>query len=315
MKWAILVNMSLKINNPLIEIEKKMKYEVINYEVEDSILTITLNRPDRLNAFTGQMMDELIDAFDQASKDDAVRVIIVTGAGRGFCAGADLEAGGNTFNREVRNNKGEKVNKDDPEWMRDGGGRTTLTIFECTKPIIAAINGPAVGVGVTMTLPMDIRLASENSKFGFVFARRGLVPEAASSWFLPRIVGISKALEWTYSGKVFSAEEAKEGGLVSGVFSQDDLIPEAKRIATEIIENTSPVSVSLTRQMLWKMLTADHPMEAHKVDSRAIYQLGKGKDVKEGVNSFLEKRKPEFPSKVSEDMPEFFPWWEEREFK
>ena len=180
MKWAILVNMSLKINNPLIEIEKKMKYEVINYEVEDSILTITLNRPDRLNAFTGQMMDELIDAFDQASKDDAVRVIIVTGAGRGFCAGADLEAGGNTFNREVRNNKGEKVNKDDPEWMRDGGGRTTLAIFECTKPIIAAINGPAVGVGVTMTLPMDIRLASENSKFGFVFARRGLVPEAVS---------------------------------------------------------------------------------------------------------------------------------------
>ena len=292
-----------------------MKYEVIKYEVEDKILTITLNRPERLNAFNGHMQDELIHAFNEASEDDSVRVIIVTGSGRGFCAGADLGAGGNTFNREVRSNKGKKVDKEDPEWIRDGGGRVTLAIFECKKPIIAAINGPAVGVGVTMTLPMDIRLASEDSKFGFVFARRGLVPEAASSWFLPRIVGISKALEWTYSGKVFSPDEALNGGLIRGVYAKDDLLPEAERIAKEIIDNTSPVSISLTRQMLWKMLTADHPMEAHKIDSRAIYNLGKGKDVQEGVNSFLEKRDPEFPSKVSEDMPDFFPWWDEKEFK
>ena len=299
-----------KLKNP-----NDYKLDATQIKIKKHTLTITLNRPEKKNAINDAMSNEIIYALKYASENDVVRVVVIQANGDTFCAGADLEAGGNTFNREVRNNKGEKVNKDDPEWMRDGGGRTTLAIFECTKPIIAAINGPAVGVGVTMTLPMDIRLASENSKFGFVFARRGLVPEAASSWFLPRIVGISKALEWTYSGKVFSAEEAKEGGLISGVFSQDNLIPEAKRIATEIIENTSPVSVTLTRQMLWKMLTADHPMEAHKVDSRAIYQLGKGKDVKEGVNSFLEKRKPEFPSKVSEDMPEFFPWWKEREFE
>jgi enoyl-CoA hydratase/carnithine racemase len=198
--------------------------------------------------------------------------------------------------------------------MRDGGGRTTLAIYDCPKPIIAAINGPAVGVGVTMTLPMDIRLASEDAKFGFVFARRGLVPEAASSWFLPRLVGISKALEWTYSGKVFSALEAKEGGLIRSVHKADELLEEAKTIANEIIQNTSAVSVSLTRQMLWKMLGADHPMEAHKVDSRFIYELGRGNDAKEGVNSFLEKRPPEFPNKVSEDMPEHYPWWDEKKF-
>tara|TARA_Y100000992_G_scaffold255084_1_gene188191 strand:- start:103 stop:702 length:600 start_codon:yes stop_codon:yes gene_type:complete len=198
--------------------------------------------------------------------------------------------------------------------MRDGGGRTTLSIYDCPKPIIAAINGPAVGVGVTMTLPMDIRLASEDAKFGFVFARRGLVPEAASSWFLPRLVGISKALEWTYSGKVFSAEEAKDGGLIRSVHKPDELLEEAKSIANEIIQNTSSISVSLTRQMLWKMLGADHPMEAHKVDSRFIYELGRGDDAKEGVNSFLEKRSPEFPNKVSEDMPEYYPWWDEKKF-
>ena len=198
--------------------------------------------------------------------------------------------------------------------MRDGGGRTTLSIYDCPKPIIAAINGPAVGVGVTMTLPMDIRLASEEAKFGFVFARRGLVPEAASSWFLPRLVGISKALEWTYSGKVFSAKEAKEGGLVRSVHKPDELLNEAKLIAEEIIQNTSSISVSLTRQMLWKMLGADHPMEAHKVDSRFIYELGRGEDAKEGVNSFLEKRSPEFPNRVSKDMPDYYPWWDEKEF-
>ena len=293
-----------------------MEFECILYDVKDKVLTITLNRPDRLNAYTGQMQSNLIEAFDKAGKDDDIRAIIVTGAGRGFCAGADLGAGGNTFNREVRNNKGETEGiKDDPEWMRDGGGRTTLAIFDCPKPIIAAFNGPAVGVGVTMTLPMDIRIASEEAKFGFVFARRGLVPEAASSWFLPRVVGINKALEWTLSGRVFSPEEAKEGGLIRSIHPADKLLEEANKIAQEIVENTSAVSVAMTRQMLWKLLGADHPMEAHKVDSRAIYELGQGGDAKEGVESFLEKRPPEFPSKVSEDMPEFYPWWEERKFK
>ena len=293
-----------------------MEFECILYEVKDKVLTITLNRPDRLNAYTGQMQSNLIEAFDKAGKDDDIRAIIVTGAGRGFCAGADLGAGGNTFNREVRNNKGETEGiKDDPEWMRDGGGRTTLAIFDCPKPIIAAFNGPAVGVGVTMTLPMDIRIASEEAKFGFVFARRGLVPEAASSWFLPRVVGINKALEWTFSGRVFSPEEAKEGGLIRSIHPADKLLEEANKIAQEIVEITSAVSVAMTRQMLWKLLGADHPMEAHKVDSRAIYELGQGGDAKEGVESFLEKRPPEFPSKVSEDMPEFYPWWEERKFK
>jgi enoyl-CoA hydratase/carnithine racemase len=292
-----------------------MKYETIKYEIDNNILTITLNRPDKLNAFTGQMMDELIFAFDSAGKDDEVRVIIVTGEGRGFCAGADLSSGNNTFNRDVRNNKGDQEDhKKDPEWIRDGGGKTTLSIFECPKPIIAAINGPAVGVGVTMTLPMDIRLASEDAKFGFVFARRGLVPEAASSWFLPRLVGISKALEWTYSGKVFNATEAKEGGLIRSIHKPEELLNEARLLANEIIQSSSSVSVSLTRQMLWRMLGADHPMEAHKIDSRLIYELGRGEDVKEGVNSFLEKRSPDFPNKVSEDMPESYPWWDEKKF-
>ena len=292
-----------------------MKYETIKYEIDNNILTITLNRPDKLNAFTGQMMDELIFAFDSAGKDDEVRVIIVTGEGRGFCAGADLSSGNNTFNRDIRNNKGDQEDhKKDREWIRDGGGKTTLSIFECPKPIIAAINGPAVGVGVTMTLPMDIRLASEDAKFGFVFARRGLVPEAASSWFLPRLVGISKALEWTYSGKVFNATEAKEGGLIRSIHKPEELLNEARLLANEIIQSSSSVSVSLTRQMLWRMLGADHPMEAHKIDSRLIYELGRGEDVKEGVNSFLEKRSPDFPNKVSEDMPESYPWWDEKKF-
>ena len=292
-----------------------MKFETIKYEVKDNILTITLNRPDRLNAFTGQMMNDLISAFDSASHDDEVRVVIVTGEGRGFCAGADLGAGEATFNRDENPRTKKTDDEENLEWLRDGGGRTTLAIYDCSKPIIAAINGPAVGVGVTMTLPMDIRLASDEAKFGFVFARRGLVPEAASSWFLPRIVGISKSLEWTFSGKVFNAEEALDGGLIRSIHPQDSLMDEAKKIANEIIENTSPVSVSITRQMLWKMLGADHPMEAHKVDSRAIYELGKGEDTKEGVNSFLEKRPPKFPSKVSKDMPDFYPWWDEKEFK
>ncbi len=279
----------------------------ISVSVEDKILTITLNRPDRLNAFTNVMRDEMIAAFDQADADDDVRCIIVTGEGRGFCAGADLGEGGDTFNTE-------REGQDGPVW-RDGGGQVSLRIFESKKPVIGAINGPAVGVGVTMTLPMDIRIASYAAKFGFVFSRRGIVPEACSSWFLPRIVGIQQALAWTFSGRVFPAEEALKGGLVQEVTAPENLLPRARAIAAEIVENTAPVSVALTRQMMWRMLGADHPMEAHKIDSRGIAQLGISPDVKEGVESFLEKRPPEFSMKPSEDMPDFYPWWDDRPFK
>ena len=284
-----------------------MSYSTILYEVEDNILTITLNRPEALNAFNNEMLFELIDACDKADADDDVRAIIITGAGRGFCAGADLSGGGNAFDYDSRDDKENGLS-------RDGGGRLTLRLYELNKPIIAAINGPAVGVGVTMTLPMDIRLASTNAKFGFVFARRGIVPEACSSYFLPRVVGISKALEWCYSGKVFPASEAMEGGLLRSLHEPEDLLVEARKIAAEIADNTSAVSITLVRHMMWKMLGADHPMEAHKIDSRGIYHRGKSPDSKEGVVSFLEKRPAEFPGKVSTDMPEFFPWWEGREF-
>lgn len=284
-----------------------MSYSTILYEVEDSILTITLNRPEALNAFNNEMLFELIDACDHADADDDVKAIIITGAGRGFCAGADLSGGGNAFDYDSREDKESGLS-------RDGGGRLTLRLYELNKPIIAAINGPAVGVGVTMTLPMDIRLASTSAKFGFVFARRGIVPEACSSYFLPRVVGISKALEWCYSGKVFPASEAMDGGLLRSLHEPEDLLVEAKKIAAEIRDNTSAVSITLVRHMMWKMLGADHPMEAHKIDSRGIYHRGKSPDSKEGVVSFLEKRPAEFPGKVSTDMPEFFPWWEGREF-
>lgn len=289
-----------------------MAFETIRYEVADGILTLTMNRPDRLNAFNGTMMQEMIKAFDQADADDAVRAIIVTGEGRGFCAGADLEKGGDTFNYDSRDDRAGASGGLAP---RDGGGLLTLRIFECLKPVIAAVNGPAVGVGVTMQLPMDIRLASDNARFGFVFARRGIVPEACSSYFLPRVVGISQALEWTYSGRVFPASEALAGGLVKEVLPPEQLLPRAREIAREIADNTSAVSVSLTRQMMWRLLGADHPMEAHKIDSRAIYALGQTADAKEGVTSFLEKRAPAFPGKPSQDMPGFYPWWEEREYK
>lgn len=284
-----------------------MSYSTILYEVEDSILTITLNRPEALNAFNNEMLFELIDACDHADADDDVKAIIITGAGRGFCAGADLSGGGNAFDYDSREDKESGLS-------RDGGGRLTLRLYELNKPIIAAINGPAVGVGVTMTLPMDIRLASTSAKFGFVFARRGIVPEACSSYFLPRVVGISKALEWCYSGKVFPASEAMNGGLLRSLHEPEDLLVEARKIAAEIRDNTSAVSITLVRHMMWKMLGADHPMEAHKIDSRGIYHRGKSPDSKEGVVSFLEKRPAEFPGKVSTDMPEFFPWWEGREF-
>lgn len=286
-----------------------MDYTQIRYDVADHIATITLNRPDQLNAFTGTMMRELIDAFDHVDADDDVRVVIVTGAGRGFCAGADLSSGGDTFAAG-----GSDVTTSVPGVPRDGGGLVTLRIFECTKPVIGAINGPAVGVGITMTLPMDIRLASENAKIGFVFARRGIVPEACSSWFLPRLVGISQAAEWCYTGRVMTAAEAHAGGLVRSVHAPDDLLPAARAIAAEIAENTAPVSVALTRQMLWRMLGADHPMEAHRVDSRGIAERGRSADSREGVVSFLEKRPPVFPVKVSDGLPAIFPDWENPKF-
>lgn len=284
------------------------EFTEITYEVAAGILTITLNRPERLNAFTGVMCRELVEAFGRADLDDAVRVIIVTGAGRGFCAGADLGRGGGTFDHK------ERGSTPDINAHRDGGGLVSLAIYEQRKPVIAAINGPAVGVGITMTLPMDIRLASESSKMGFVFARRGISPEACSTWFLPRIVGISKAAEWVYSGRVFSPQEALDAGLVSRVLPPDQLLPAARELAREIVENTSAISVGLSRAMLWRMLGADHPIEAHKIESKAIFSLGSAPDAREGVTAFLEKRPAKFPMRPSKDMPSFYPWWEDRKF-
>ena len=285
----------------------------ISTQVDEGILTITLDRPDKLNAFTGRMMFELIDAFDRADADDDVRVVVVTGAGRGFCAGADLSGGGSTFDVGAR---GEDVGvgADEDGVNRDGGGRVSLRIFACTKPVIAAVNGPAVGGGATMTLPMDIRLASESARFGFVFTRRGVVPEACASWVLPRVVGIAQAQEWVMTGRVFDAEEALRGGLVRSIHPPDELLPAAYTIAREVVENTAPVSVALSRQMLWRMLGADHPMEAHKVDSRGIVSRGASDDAREGVISFLEKRPAAFPMRVSDGMPDFYPWWDEPDF-
>ncbi len=298
-----------------------MKYEQILYDVRDNLLTITLNRPEKLNAFTGTMMTEMMDAFDRADRDDDIRAIIVTGAGRAFCAGADLSSGPDTFDpaRVDRPGKKSAVRADGSiDWSneetRDGGGRLTLRIFECLKPVIAAVNGPAVGVGVTMQLAMDVRLASENARFGFVFSRRGIVPEACSTWFLPRVVGISQALEWAFSGRVFSAQEALAGRLVSRIYPAGELLGAARALGREIADNTSQVSVALIRQMMWKMLGADHPMEAHKVDSKGIFVRGASPDVKEGVRSFLEKRPAKFPDRVTKDMPSYFPWWSPRRY-
>ena len=285
-----------------------MAYEEIIYEVSEQIATITLNRPDKLNSFTNRMLKEIIAAFDESDADDNVRAVIVTGSGRAFCAGADLSGGGETFA------KGGSDVKAKTGVMRDGGGLVSLRIFESKKPVIGAINGAAVGVGVTMTLPMDIRLASTASKFGFVFAKRGIVPEAASSWFLPRIVGISQATEWCFTGRMISADEAKEGRLVRSVHAPEDLLPAARAIAREIAENTAPVSVALSRQMLWRMLGADHLMQAHRVDSRAINSRGASDDAREGVMSFLEKRPADFPVKVSDGLPEVFPDWQDPQF-
>lgn len=288
--------------------------QTLRYEVQDGIATITLHRPDKLNAFTALMCDELIAVFDQTDGDDAVRAVIVTGAGRAFCAGADLSAGGQTFDYAAR----QDAQRDDSrvgDVYRDGGGRVVLRIYQSLKPVIGAINGAAVGIGVTMQLPMDLRLASSEARFGFVFARRGITLEAASSWFLPRLVGMQTALEWCFTGRVFAAQEALERGLVRSLHAPGDLLPAARALAREIAENTAPVSVALTRQMLWRLSAAEHPMAAHRIDSRAIQARGRSDDAREGVGAFLEKRVPHYPNKVSSDMPGFFPWWDEPGFE
>ncbi|MEK7411502.1 MAG: crotonase/enoyl-CoA hydratase family protein [Actinomycetota bacterium] len=285
-----------------------MTYSQLIYDVSEHIATITLNRPAQLNTFTNVMVRELLAVFDTTDADDDVRAVIVTGAGRAFCAGADLSAGADTFS------DGQLSGSSQSEFRRDGGGLVSLRMFNSKKPIIGAINGAAVGVGVTMTLPMDIRIASETARFGFVFTRRGIVPEACSSWFLPRLVGISKATEWIFTGRVFDATEALEGGLIRSIHDSTQLMEAAREIAREIVDNSAPVSVALSRQMLWRMLGAKHPMDAHRVDSRGIQIRGRTDDVREGVTSFLEKRPAEFKMTVSQDMPDIFPDWDEPQF-
>jgi len=290
-----------------------MSYKTIRYEVADKILTLTLNRPDQLNAFTIEMSHELIDAFNTASNDDDVRAIVVTGSGRAFCAGMDLSAKGNAFGLDegLQPTLADMdTNFEDPDFIagvRDSGGRVTLAIYDCNKPVIAAINGAAVGIGATMTCAMDIRLASEHARIGFVFNKIGITPEACSSWFLPRIVGMSQALEWTYTGDILNAEEALDGRLVKAVVPADELLEEAYKIARKIAEK-SPVAIALSRQMMYRNAAASHPVEAHKVDSLAIYYMSQISG-KEGIRAFLEKRAPEFTDKTSTDMPPFYPWW------
>ncbi len=286
-----------------------MAFETLRFEVADGVGTVTFDRPDKLNALNTVMLEELLAVLEQADADDAVRVLIVTGAGRAFCAGADLSGGGQTFDRVARS-RGEA-----PGEHRDGGGRVTLRIFDMKKPLIAAINGPAVGFGITMTLPMDIRIASTAARIGFVFARRGVVPEACSSWFLPRLVGPSQAAEWVYTGRVFPAEEALRGGLVSRVVAPERLLPVARELALEIAHNTSAISVALSRQLMWRLLGADHPMEAHRLDSKCMDWTGRSADAYEGVTAFLEKRPARFTLRPSTDMPPFYPWWHERRFE
>jgi enoyl-CoA hydratase/carnithine racemase len=281
----------------------------ITTELADSILTITLNRPDRLNAWTGQMGSELMEAFDRSDADDEVRVVIVTGAGRGFCAGADLASGGETFDYKAR------LDESPDAAPRDNGGQFTLRVFQSKKPVIGAINGPAVGVGATMTLPMDVRLASEDARMGFVFARRGIIPEACSSWFLPRVVGISRAMEWVATGRVFGAQEGLEAGLLRSLHPAGELLDAANALAREIADNTAPVSVALARQLMWRMLGAEHPMVAHRADSRGMFVRGQSADAVEGITSFLEKRPASYPDKVSDGLPEIMPWWSEPEFE
>jgi enoyl-CoA hydratase/carnithine racemase len=285
-----------------------VSFTEIRYELADGVATVTLDRPHALNALTTTMLDELTEAIEQADADDGVRVVIVTGAGRAFCAGADLSAGGRTFDGAARGRPAAA------EEHRDGGGTFTLRVFNSRKPVIAAINGPAVGFGITMTLPMDVRIASTAARIGFVFARRGVVPEACSTWFLPRLVGISQAAEWVYTGRVFGAEEARAGGLVSRVVAPEALLPTTRALALEIARNTSAVSVALARQMLWRMLGVDHPMDAHRIDSKAMFFTGRSADAYEGVSAFLEKRPARFSLRPSADMPPFYPWWTEPPF-
>jgi enoyl-CoA hydratase/carnithine racemase len=286
----------------------KAKYTEIIYEVSDNIATVKLHRPDKMNAFTGVMMNELLQVFDEIDADDNVRAVIVTGSGRAFCAGADLSHGAETFS------DGKLSGQTPTAVRRDGGGMVTLRMFRCNKPIIGAINGAAVGIGATMTLPMDIRIAADSAKMGFVFTRRGIVPEACSSWFLPRLVGISQAQEWVLTGRVFLADEALRGGLVRSIHPQEELLQVARELAKEIVDNAAPVSVALARQMMWRMLGASHPMEAHRVDSRGIQERGRSADTREGVMSFLQKRPAVFGDKVTTDVPDIFVGWEEPEF-
>jgi enoyl-CoA hydratase/carnithine racemase len=289
-----------------------MDFETLRYDVKDRILTITLHRPDRMNAFTGRMCDELIAAFDRAAADDEVKVVIVTGAGRAFCAGSDLERGGETWGKFDEHLAKQAASE---RYVGDGGGRVTRRIFDFDKPVIAAINGAAVGVGITMTLAMDLRLCVPGAKLGFVFAGRGIVPEACSSWFLPRLVGISKALEWCYSARVFRAEEGLAAGLIRSLHEPDALLPAARTLAQEFIDNSSAVSIAMIRQMMWRMLSAPHPIDAHEVDTAGIAALGKSNDAREGISAFLEKRTANFTDRVSKDMPSFYPWWQDRAFR
>lgn len=287
-------------------------FSQIKYEVDGPIATITLNRPEKMNAYTRGMMREICAAMDLADGNDAVRAVIFTGAGdRAFCAGADLtpDSGEGPFASDG------PVDDLSDDSVRDGGGRLTLRLFQSTKPLICACNGVAVGVGATMQLAMDFRLAADTVRYGFVFARRGIVPEACSSWFLPRIVGISQALEWCMTGRLFDAAEALRGGLVRSVHPTAELIDAARALAFEIAENTSAVSVAMTRAMLWRLSSAEHPMMAHRVDSRSIFRLSKAGDAQEGIQSFLEKRDPEFSGTVTRDMPDFYPWWDEPEYR
>ena len=287
-------------------------YTEIRLDVDGGVATITLDRPDKLNAFTSTMARELLAAFDATDADEDVRVVVLTGAGRGFCAGADLGRGGRTFDATDEQRMAERADFGTVGGVpRDGGGIVSLRIAASTKPVIVAVNGPAVGVGATMTLPADIRIAADTARFGFVFARRGLVPEAASSWFLPRVVGISQAMEWVATGRVFDASEALAGGLVSRVVPGAELDSTVRAIATEIVDNTSAVSVALSRRMLWSMLGAESPWEAHRADSRAIFTLGRGADAAEGVASFLEKRPPAFPGRVADHL-DVVPGWPAR---
>jgi enoyl-CoA hydratase/carnithine racemase len=289
-------------------------FETLLYAVEDGVALVTLNRPEKLNAFNTRMMNDLIAVFDETDRDDAVRCVIVTGAGRAFCAGADLSAGAQTFDYEARGGEAMAARTREGA-QRDGGGLLTLRIFESLKPVIAAVNGAAVGIGSTMQLAMDIRLASTEARYGFVFARRGLNPEAGSSWFLPHLVGVQTALEWCYTGRIFPAQEAFDRGLVRSLHAPADLLPAARALAREIVDNTAPVSVALTRQLIWRMAGAAHPMEAHRADSRGIQARGRSGDAREGVTSFLEKRPAVFPDRVSNDLPDIWTQWQAPDFR